>query len=276
MFSVDDNSHPSLNNRLNVKLPYVRKIFADIVWKHFNLDNLNEVEKSFIVGSQFLSELCSELHFQNTKGNRRKLKHTYLRDIKPLIYIYRQTKSVLTTLIDDPMHKHLEVKPSKMHGLGLFAKRDFKTDELIITYHGQNVTLNERDRRAKDYEKDDKEVYFFQLKNRIIDATVEGNFARYSNHSCKPNAIVVRCSSNLKLNYVAMENISAGEEIYIDYSFDDDRTGPEFFCLCGNVECRFENGQSYGVVADEPVADELVSDELVAFELFADELFADE
>jgi SET domain-containing protein len=44
--------------------------------------------------------------------------------------------------------KGVEVKRSKLGGLGLFATRDFKKGEFIIEYIGEKLTTAEADRRG--------------------------------------------------------------------------------------------------------------------------------
>ncbi|XKL60654.1 hypothetical protein PGB90_007711 [Kerria lacca] len=53
----------------------------------------------------------------------------------------------------------------------------------------------------------------------IIDATVKGNFSRFINHSCEPNAETQKWTvqGELRIGFFSKRSISAGEEITFDY-----------------------------------------------------------
>jgi len=93
-------------------------------------------------------------------------------------------------------------------GLGLFATRAFKKGERIIEYFGRVI--------SKEEEYTSKSKYLFEVNSRkTIDGTTRENFARYVNHSCKPN-----CEPNIVKGRVwidAIKGIKAGEELSYDY-----------------------------------------------------------
>ena len=96
-------------------------------------------------------------------------------------------------------------------GLGGFATRVIKKNELIDTYRGKMIdskTADERDNR-----------YMFEVNSRwTIDGSNRRNLARYFNHSCRPNA-----ESDVKGHKViikARKTIQPGEEIVYDYGKD--------------------------------------------------------
>ncbi len=98
-------------------------------------------------------------------------------------------------------------------GLGLFATRPFKKGESIIEYFGREIT------KAEAYTS--RSRYLFEVNSRkTIDGTTRENFARYINHSCKPN-----CEPQIvkgKIFIDAIRNIKIGEELSYDY-------GEEYF-----------------------------------------------
>lgn len=106
----------------------------------------------------------------------------------------------------------LKVKRSSA-GLGLFATRPFKKGERIIEYFGREI--------SKEEEYTSRSLYLFEVNSRkTIDGTQRDNFARYINHSCKPN-----CEPNIVKGRVwidAIKNIKPGEELTYDY-------GEEYF-----------------------------------------------
>ena len=75
----------------------------------------------------------------------------------------------------------------------------------------------------------------------VIDAGVDGNEARFFNHSCNPN-----CESVVEKRRVYIEAIRAiepGEEMTYDYQIYKEEGDPEnidevFACRCGFANCR--------------------------------------
>ncbi|MHB1162997.1 MAG: SET domain-containing protein [Minisyncoccota bacterium] len=98
-------------------------------------------------------------------------------------------------------------------GLGLFATRPFKKGERIIEYFGREIS------KAEEYTS--KSKYLFEVNSRkTIDGTTRENFARYINHSHRPN-----CEPNIVRGKVwidAIKAIKPGEELTYDY-------GEEYF-----------------------------------------------
>ena len=101
----------------------------------------------------------------------------------------------------------LRVKRSSA-GLGLFATRPYKKGEHIIEYFGRTIS------REEEYTS--KSKYLFEVHSRkTIDGTARENFARYINHSCRPN-----CEPNIAKGRVwidAIRGIKPGEELSYDY-----------------------------------------------------------
>jgi len=118
-------------------------------------------------------------------------------------------------------------------GLGLFATRVIKRATYIATYRGPILTVEEAEKREQQGAK-----YMFELTKKLtIDGSPRWNVARYINHSCWPNAKpVVRKG---KITFVAMRDISPGEEITYNY-------GQEYYdyflrnggCLCAGCRIR--------------------------------------
>jgi hypothetical protein len=100
----------------------------------------------------------------------------------------------------------LEIKKSS-HGLGLFATRSYKEDEIIIEYFGNLLTNKEADNHPGRY-------IFALNATHSIDGSPRANTARYINHSCDPN---VFASGHKRLWIRASRKIKAGEELTLDY-----------------------------------------------------------
>lgn len=79
------------------------------------------------------------------------------------------------------------IAPSKIHKLGLFARKSVKKHTIMIEYIGETVSESVADKREERFHYG---CYMFGLgkhiqeKKDIIDATFRGNMARYLNHSC--------------------------------------------------------------------------------------------
>ncbi len=136
----------------------------------------------------------------------------------------------------------LEIRNSKVHGLGAFARRRIRKGTRIIEYLGERVSHGEADRRYESKDAGDAHTFLFIVDARtVIDAGVDGSEARFINHSCRPN-----CESVIEKRRVfieAIRTIEPGEEMTYDYQIkreDDDPPGIDevFACRCGFPECR--------------------------------------
>jgi len=121
--------------------------------------------------------------------------------------------------------KNIIVRRSRIHGRGVFARKDIPKGAHIIEYVGERITHRESDRRAEvitaRHQADSSHgaVYIFNLNKRTdIDGNVPYNKARYINHSCEPNAKAEIDRGRIWI--VALKNISKGEEIFYNYGYD--------------------------------------------------------
>jgi len=134
------------------------------------------------------------------------------------------------------------VRDSSVHGRGVFATRRIEKGERIIEYLGERVSHEEADRRYELKEDNDSHTFLFIVDSKtVIDAGVDGNDARFFNHSCNPN-----CESVVEKRRVYIEAIRAiepGEEMTYDYQIYKEEGDPEnidevFACRCGFANCR--------------------------------------
>ena len=106
-------------------------------------------------------------------------------------------------------NENVQTKKSQS-GLGLFALRDFKKDEMIIEYTGEKITEEEANRRGGKY--------LFEINDQwTIDGKGRENLARYINHSCKPNCYPQLDEKEEHIYIYAKKNIKAGEELTYNY-----------------------------------------------------------
>lgn len=121
-----------------------------------------------------------------------------------------------------------EVKPSKINGLGLFAKVDIPKGTDIWKFSGIDIKIRIDEVEAKSTDGEMITInyeYFFKYAYR------EGNYyifcsddAKYMNHSKESN-----CSESGGYT-VTNRDIKAGEELTCDYSkFDEDFNENEFY-----------------------------------------------
>jgi uncharacterized protein len=136
----------------------------------------------------------------------------------------------------------IEVRNSNVHGRGVFATRRIEKGERIIEYLGERVSHEEADRRYESKAENDSHTFLFIVDSKtVIDAGVNGNDARFFNHSCDPN-----CESVVEKRRVyieALRAVEAGEEMTYDYQIYREEGDPEnidevFACRCGFAQCR--------------------------------------
>lgn len=146
------------------------------------------------------------------------------------------------------MTRRLVVRRSPIHGNGVYAATDLPADTTLIQYKGRLITHAQADRYYGDGA-DTGHTFLFTLNDRyIIDANVDGNAARWINHSCAPNcrAVVEESESGDprkdRVLIEAIRDIKPGEELTYDYGIVLDvpytaRLKKLWQCLCGAPNC---------------------------------------
>jgi uncharacterized protein len=146
------------------------------------------------------------------------------------------------------MARRLIARRSPIHGNGVFAAVDLPAGERLIEYKGRRITHAQADRRYAG-SADSGHTFLFTLNDRyIIDANVDGNAARWINHSCAPNCQAVNLDSrdgdlrNEKVVIESLREIRAGEELTYDYGITLDeahtaRMKRIWACRCGAPNC---------------------------------------
>ena len=136
----------------------------------------------------------------------------------------------------------IEVRASPLHGLGVFAARRIPRGTRVIEYLGERVSHAEADRRYDHKDAGDSHTFLFIVDERtVIDAGVDGNEARFVNHSCEPNCESV--IENQRVYIDAIRTIEPGEELTYDYQIKREADDPPdidaiFACRCGVQGCR--------------------------------------
>ncbi|MBI4427060.1 MAG: SET domain-containing protein [Candidatus Magasanikbacteria bacterium] len=146
----------------------------------------------------------------------------------------------------------LEVRPvSEYKGRGLFARKPFKTGDLVFTFDGRKELLE-----------GDQDNFFSIYDGRFVDGIVVGeesqNFfaaafshpaadkfiwavpdenspLRWVNHSCEPN---IARHMNDVFTFFATRKIPKGSQLTADYSLLECNPNYGMRCSCGSQNCR--------------------------------------
>jgi SET domain-containing protein len=130
---------------------------------------------------------------------------------------------------------YFELRTSEIQGTGAFAIRTIRKGTRIIEYLGQRVSWRTADKRYDDEKMSRHHTFLFTVDDKTcIDAAVNGNDARFINHSCEPN-----CRFDIRRNdawIVSLRRIDPNEELLLDYRFSHRQ--PAVPCYCGAATCR--------------------------------------
>jgi SET domain-containing protein len=122
----------------------------------------------------------------------------------------------------------LRAAESRIHRWGVYADENIPAKRKVIEYRGEKIGPREAKRRAKT-------PYLFVLDEHwTLDGGVGGSGAELVNHSCHPN-LVSRIMKG-HIIYMSLRDIRKGEELTIDYNYDE--TDETMRCLCGEQNCR--------------------------------------
>lgn len=145
------------------------------------------------------------------------------------------------------MPKKIATRKSTIHGNGMFAVAAIAKGERLIEYKGQRRSHEEVD-AGESGDIESGHTFLFTLNDAwVIDASIEGNAARWINHSCAPNceAVLVEDAGAPAKSRVFIEAIRAikpGEELTYDYGITlaERHTGrlkKIWACRCGSKKC---------------------------------------
>jgi len=139
--------------------------------------------------------------------------------------------------------RRIQMRRSAVHGNGVFAAQDLAAGETLVEYKGEVIDWPEALRRhPHDPSQPNHTFYFHVDEEHVIDGGVNGNVARWINHSCNPNCEADEQDGRIFIK--ALRDIPAGQELNYDYGLiiDDEEYSPEllaeFPCWCGAETCR--------------------------------------
>jgi SET domain-containing protein len=122
------------------------------------------------------------------------------------------------------------VKPSAIDGMGAFAAEDIPARRKIGEIRGEPISVREARSRAKGQAR----IMMIEVSDkRAIDASASTDPLRYTNHSCRPNA-VLRIRQG-RVEFYALRDIRPGDEITADYG--ETHHNRTLACRCGMLGC---------------------------------------
>ena len=129
-----------------------------------------------------------------------------------------------------------------MQGLGAFATRHIPPGVRLIEYAGERLTPTQAEARYPEVHGERHHTFLFAIDDDVVvDAAVQGNAARFINHSCDPNCDAIIDDGRIWIESIT--DIVTGEELAYDYAYIlDERHTPaakkRFPCRCGATTCR--------------------------------------
>ena len=123
------------------------------------------------------------------------------------------------------------VRPSPIHGTGLFANRAIVRGEIVAVKGGHVLTAPQW--AALEPALGPAEIQISEdLFIAPVDQAQRDGSMLYTNHSCDPNLAIQG-----QIVLVAMRDIAPGEELTIDWATTDDGDH-EMQCRCSSAHCR--------------------------------------
>ena len=136
----------------------------------------------------------------------------------------------------------VELKPSPIEGLGVFATLRFSTDDVIRRINVSREITEDAPLREDLGERFEHQSY---PDDRVV---LIGSPDRHVNHSCDPNTYK-RFEADAVYT-IGRRPIEPGEEITYDYAINASG-GNTWPCHCGATRCRGESGADFFELPDE-------------------------
>ncbi len=130
-----------------------------------------------------------------------------------------------------PYQKYaLDVRPSAIDGLGVFAAEAIAAARKIGEIRGESISVDDARIRATRSER----IMIVEVSSRrAIDFSKSADPMRYTNHSCAPNArLDIRQG---RVEFYALRAIAPGEEVTVHYG--ETHHQGRLACRCGAPGC---------------------------------------
>jgi SET domain-containing protein len=123
----------------------------------------------------------------------------------------------------------LQIRPSRIDGLGIFAVRAIPPETRLLEYVGKRLNRTE-------YAGRHDHTYIFQIdEDHVVDgASSIWNPAAFFNHSCEPNCEACYIDGGIWI--VTRRDIKPGEELTFNYGYTL-RNVRQNRCSCGAPGC---------------------------------------
>lgn len=123
------------------------------------------------------------------------------------------------------MKNNFKIKQSLIHGMGVFAAKNFKKGETVVVWDTSHKLTEEEYANLPDEQK----PYVARLGDKLV---LMETPAKFINHSCTPNIAPAQ-----KGRDIALRDIHAGEEILADYlELKGNETARA--CKCASAGCK--------------------------------------
>lgn len=124
----------------------------------------------------------------------------------------------------------VDVAASRIDGQGAFAAEAIPARRKIGEIRGESISVRDARIRATRSER----IMIVEVSNRrAIDFSRSADPMRFTNHSCAPNARL--CIRAGRVEFYALRNIGAGEEITVNYG--ETHHEGRLRCRCGAERC---------------------------------------
>jgi len=138
--------------------------------------------------------------------------------------------------------RRVEVRPSGVHGRGVYAAAPIQKGRFVLEYKGEIITWRQALKRHPHDPAQPHHTFYFHLDDgHVIDALRSRGWAKWINHSCAPNLEAKQRGYRVFLH--AIRDIQPGEELFYDYALiiEGRKTAKDkkdHACLCGSPNCR--------------------------------------
>ena len=130
----------------------------------------------------------------------------------------------------DPQKFAVEVRDSPIDGRGAFAGEPIPARRKIGEIRGESISVRTARARARGQER----IMIVEVSDkRAIDASQSSDPMRFTNHSCRPNA-VLRIRQG-RVEFYAMRDVAPGEELTVNYG--ETHHEGKLRCRCGAPGC---------------------------------------
>lgn len=135
-------------------------------------------------------------------------------------------------MLNSAIRDGLQIRAVNGQGLGVFTRRSYKENEMILIFAGDEVTSA----KISDF------THFMQISPQAY-LGPSGQLDDYINHNCDPNCAVFFQEDILALK--AIRDIKIEEQLSIDYSTIIFNEPTIFECACHSKKCRVVVGNFY-------------------------------